>query len=30
MTHIQHAIAAVGDRGRYQYILLAFFLFMFL
>lgn len=30
MTHIQHAVAAVGDRGRYQYILLGFFLLMYL
>jgi hypothetical protein len=30
MTHIQHAVNLVGDRGRYQKIMLAFFILVYL
>ena len=30
MTKIQHAVEAIGDRGKYQYILLAFFILVYI
>ena len=30
MTHIQKAVQAVGDNGRYQKVLLGFFILMYM
>jgi len=30
MTKIQHAVQTIGDRSKYQYILLAFFILVYI